>query len=749
MHPRSPNRGWAIGVGVLLGAGAALAFYPLARSTMAAQAAVALGQSPEWLRAAYEGRAPQLERRLAAAADKAELQVAGATLLRAEPVRFWSVPGGDSASGEAPEPDRSAAVLARLDALARRFPTDPSIRAHQLRYLALSAVWLRRLGPSRAAGQPLPSATGPASRRPSPEAVARFEAAAAEGQRLEPGNAFFELMRAAAAFIEEQDDRALGDLHAAAAKPYWNDYTAEEVQVQWRLLQAAYGNRGALQKLPSSANLPFSHFRLLRQVAQRARWHIAQHEHAGDRAGAQRVRSDLMRLGTQLADGSPLPVGKWVGADIFDLGCEPAPELRSSLRQVPQTVAEQDRARKAIRERYAASLERAGQPDQATWVRSEGDRLDRERVRARLLLQDDAWFRSLLWLAAWWLFGPLFLRQILVLLVLWGAAIGIGRARRSQAADPRPVATSTWVAIYLTVLLGPAAGLMWLAVWWVVGPLFLWLMLALLALWGVAFGIGRAGRSRAAVQRPAASVWPWISLAIFLAPTLGLIPWPWISLAIFLAPTLGLIALWGAGDQLFVGTLVLGMALTGLLALAHRMAWRAHANQDGGSRRGTRPRWQPALVAALCVLPSAALFLILWQVFRSAPGSALPGSADEMAAALRSACDLILKIVLAPDIVRFLAMEDGPVGIAVLLPAVVPAALLAFLVLCRVAALGLPLRSGLAHGVRRAAPYAVALLAGLYLVSLVPTMAADRVAEARVKQLVSASVDTTESVSGP
>src|SRR5207244_1069402 len=63
----------------------------------------------------------------------------------------------------------------------------------------------------------------------------------------------------------------------------------------------------------------------------------------------------------------------------------------------------------------------------------------------------------------------------------------------------------------------------------------------------------------------------------------------------------------------------------------------------------------------------------------------------------------------------------------------VPAALLLFVALCRVAALDLPLRAGLSRSLRRTVPYALTLLAVLYLAVLVPTTATDRALESHVE----------------
>jgi hypothetical protein len=80
-------------------------------------------------------------------------------------------------------------------------------------------------------------------------------------------------------------------------------------------------------------------------------------------------------------------------------------------------------------------------------------------------------------------------------------------------------------------------------------------------------------------------------------------------------------------------------------------------------------------------------------------------------------------------------------GLTTLASALLPAGVLSFLVLCRVAALSLPLWSGLARGVQKAAPYVLAMLAALYLAALVPAVAADRAYEQYLSGMLTNEVE--------
>src|SRR5437899_1734466 len=126
---------WGItGTAALLGVLAALSLLPRARTTVAAQVALALGRRPEWLQATYGGPSPRLEREFAAAPTDVELQIGAATLPE---VIHTSTEANEAPPP--PRPDGASATLARLEAAARRFPDSAAVRAHQLRHLTRNA----------------------------------------------------------------------------------------------------------------------------------------------------------------------------------------------------------------------------------------------------------------------------------------------------------------------------------------------------------------------------------------------------------------------------------------------------------------------------------------------------------------------------------------------------------------------------------------------------------------------------------
>jgi hypothetical protein len=623
MPAGSLRRGRPLGVALLLIALGAWALPPPARTTIAAQASVALGRRPEWLQAALGGPRPQVERLLAATPDDVALQIGGATL---PPVKMeLAEPDADASTWPS---DDSREVLARLDAVARRFPTDAAARAHQLRHMTPGAVWIERPEAGEGKSPQSRPAARAAGNQPRPEALRRFALAAAAGERLEPANGFFDAMRAAGEFSARRDEEALRFLHAAATKPTWNDYAVEETRARWKLLEAAYRDHGALQKLPASWELLFPHLALLRASARMSVWHAERREQTGDEAGARAIRGDVMRLGVRMTDGSPMVIGKLVGIAIFQIGVSPPPPPPGQ----PPPSGSREAREKAARERYLARLARSGQTAEAAWVRDRVERLDATRAQISRAAELSAHLVCLLRFQSAWIIGLVLLEQIGVMLLLWGAAF--------------------------------------------------------LLAWSCTIG--------SAAMPPARTQWLIVYTMLFLASCL-------------LAVSIGSLRLVEAGEGV-------GLALVGAVAVARWIGRRARAKNPGSDPPDRNEyAWQPARVGLITLLPSMALLALgYWAIRRGF------GWGDGI--------DPFAPLYNTPD------WEASHFERIVPLLAVLPAALLVFFVLCRVAILELPPVVGLAGGVRRVASYAIALLVAVYLGSLVSTVAADRALETYLEQ---------------
>jgi hypothetical protein len=477
-------------------------------------------------------------------------------------------------------------------------------------------------------------------------------------------------MKAVGEFAAGRDQGALRHLHTAAGKPRWDDHAVDETRAQWKLLQAAYGDHGVLQKLPGSHTLLLPHFGQIRAAARLAIWHAAQREQAGDLASAFGIRHDVMQLGMHMAEVPPGVIGKWISLDLVDTG---------SSADLPGPPP------------YERILRAHGEAGEADWVHEERARADALRGRlGRLYGPENTYPPGLL--ALWWVFDLMLLRQAAGLLLLWCGAALLGRARGGLIDESKARTTVKWVLLSLAVFLTPIGmGAVVGAVRVTEGSLdaspILRLVASVLVLWSGSVLIARVGGREERVARS-------VKVLRWLSASLGLLMTPFVLVAIA-GPDLGL---WGT-----VGT---GTLMAVLLGLARRTGRRA----EQGERP---PRWQPGLVALGCVLPST-LFLAL-------------------------SC-LILGSVHWENALEIVTEFSVPVLMLVL----VPALLLTFAALCRVAALDLPLRAGLLRAVRQMIPYAMALLALIYIAALVPTLAGDRASQHSLDQVFSRDLSSSQ-----
>jgi hypothetical protein len=670
-----------LGAWALVGAAAAVMAIPGARSIAVAELWLAFGKQPEWMRAADGGSWPRLQRVCDSQPEDESIQTAMATLpprppTLEQPETFEEPP--------TPPEDAEAVTIRRLQDLEARFPASAAIRAHLLRYLLVAKVKLERPEVDQVYGVRPPRVKKFPRRPSSVEALGLFLQAAAQGQQLDPENGFFDTMLAVRDFVQKEDAEALRDLQRAAEKPRWNDYALDDVRNQWRLLQNAYGDRGAPQKARGFEHLLFPHFGPIRNTAALALWHTGRLEKAGAVRGARTVRHAVMQLGMRLLESSPTTIGRHVGLAMFWEGGYSVPLVHPSY---PNREAA-DYALRQRKARYERLLRSHGETVEADWVHAQKERAD--RIGDQLHIQQALWDQNVpfshgRW-TGWWTLGFLILRQVFLL-----AALGLAatlwavrpvptptRAHRSSHAGWQALGMAVLVLAQLLITVGRSFGLIWSNI----DPeLVLRLMLAIGLGCGLAQLLARA-RARQDGHGRAVNVpsWAGVSLALLITP----------------------FVLWMAtGSAVVLGTaMTAGLVSIGMLAVAH-----ASGNQQ---KRAVRyPRWRPELVALIAVLPSAGLLFVAREVL------ALSGEAT-----------LLLTSQSSP----YLGLVSADPGR--LIPGLIflPAAILLFAQMLRVAARREAFADGMARGLRRTAPIAVGLLLAIFVVALVPTIRSDRAA---------------------
>src|SRR5579862_8845938 len=143
------------------------------------------------------------------------------------------------AAAIAPYPARSrdaaAETVQRLRAMEQRFPDRPSVYANALRFACLYEVVIQRNEPAMLVGDSgLAGDVRGSPGIPSPEQLAAFDRDASSGERLEPNNAYFPIMRAVGLFAARRDKDALAEILRAGSDSSWHEYWNDELDGECR-----------------------------------------------------------------------------------------------------------------------------------------------------------------------------------------------------------------------------------------------------------------------------------------------------------------------------------------------------------------------------------------------------------------------------------------------------------------------------------------------------------------------------------
>ncbi len=347
--------------------------------------------------------------------------------------------------------------VAALRALESKFPQNASLYANLLRFETQATVTgLRRDEEDLLIADPTTSKQP--GRTVSTEHLAEFDRDAAEGERLEPDNAYFPLMRSIALFAGHRDSEAIEAIQRAAEKRRWVEHYEDELYGHWQVMEEALGERGGIPRTAVGAALLFPQYSQLRFSARVAVAKAVEAELAGSSEDGLRIRKAVMRCGELMrAEGGSL-IGNFVGNSISILACsrpggEPAlkerPKLRAEQRGKTfyEKLAEHEH-REVLFGRYITYLERLGQSEEAGYVRRVA--AAGEQVRASIPIPHEAdWSISLLTLGAWWMAGIFLLTNTLWMLILGAGATWLANSHRFKAGRPLSRTTSLGVGVAL------------------------------------------------------------------------------------------------------------------------------------------------------------------------------------------------------------------------------------------------------------------------------------------------------------
>jgi len=335
--------------------------------------------------------------------------------------------------------------VANLRELATRFPDRAAVYANILRFSTQGPVMVHR----REDGLFVSRYDRPFTFTPravEPGLLEAYDRDAAEGERLDPDNAFFPLMRAIGLLRAERDSEALAALHRAAQKPLWQEYYEDEVDGEMKLQTGAFGRTGVLDRVGIYSAVLLPQYAQLRSVARISVALAAKDEQSGRADKGIAIREDVMRVGGLIRAESHTLIGSLVGSAVALIGMQ-CPGGAPMMEGDPHKIADRGKqsgssGEKSVPERlleqYDEFLQRTGHMEQS--ARAHGEVVANAEVKeiAHLNQRSDLWGPALQHLCmCWWT------EIVLLNGAVWTLAIGAFaalcyRSRRMRSGQGLP-----------------------------------------------------------------------------------------------------------------------------------------------------------------------------------------------------------------------------------------------------------------------------------------------------------------------
>ncbi len=328
-----------------------------------------------------------------------------------------------------------------LRSLEGRFADRPALYANILRYASAGPVHVRHEAEQCILdGTPLAEMSKQMERSPAElaqEAVlyAAYDHDAAQGERLDPDNAYFPFMRAVGLFGAHRDDEAIASMTRAAHRSLWREYYNDEPMGAWKLQDTAFVNNSALFHSLSAVALLFPQYSQMRGAARVTIYTAMQAEQAGRVKEGLALREDVTRLGSLMRVQSSSLIGVMVGDALTDNALD-RPNCLPAIRYNDRTIAS-DRARRRIQ--FDDYLRRMGAQDAASTFHAAQQAGDEVRDVIRAGEDSQSFDKPLRTLLLWWTADILALSNILWLLVSGGFACLAARNSRIKAGLALPL----------------------------------------------------------------------------------------------------------------------------------------------------------------------------------------------------------------------------------------------------------------------------------------------------------------------
>ena len=209
----------------------------------------------------------------------------------------------------------------QLRTVAKKFPDHPEILAATLRAESQGEVLVHRADAMQfLENRPAPKTGTVAGKQKVSDAAAvkRFIDQCLVGERIDPDNAYFPLLRAMAYTEVHQDKDAFNALHLAAGKKLWREYIPEEFIANRAVNRAMYGRTGLIPEMSISAAILFPHYSSMRELSRVVAAEAIRREMQGRFAEGIVLRRDLFDVSERIRNESTTMIGSLVGGAMLD-----------------------------------------------------------------------------------------------------------------------------------------------------------------------------------------------------------------------------------------------------------------------------------------------------------------------------------------------------------------------------------------------------------------------------------------------
>ena len=209
----------------------------------------------------------------------------------------------------------------QLRSVAAKFPDHPEILAATLRAESQGEVLVHRADAMQfLENRPAPKTGTVAGKQKVSDAAAvkRFIDQCLVGERIDPDNAYFPLLRAMAYTELRQDKDAFAALKVASTKPVWREYIPEEFIANRTVNRAMYGKSGLIPEMAISAAILFPHYSSMRELSRVVAAEAIRREMQGRVSEGMALRRDLFDVSEKVRNQSTTMIGSLVGGAMLD-----------------------------------------------------------------------------------------------------------------------------------------------------------------------------------------------------------------------------------------------------------------------------------------------------------------------------------------------------------------------------------------------------------------------------------------------